>query len=421
MDASTGKASPSPASLKSSRRRSRPSLQRKGGGPPKGHQRPLPAKEPYQWQGEKAPAKAYCRVARALNLFADTAVPFEAPQTGGMALSREDAAAAARYASPPSEQQQFSLEEGREKTPRLDAGASTFHLLSAPSEAATSFCISSLRSPVKGVYYDSFKKLWRVQWHTAGDPRGPAEGRRMSRSFSCSRLGFDAARARAVAWMLSGGLVGDGGVELPTRSAHGTLPLGLSKLCSMLAATAGWEMIEDRQIKEFVAFYDPKKFLLRVEGYYVAQKLCGGSLTPSPCSALPLSASNALPSSINCRETGVGVPSVPLPPETAPTCPDMRGALAGKRGPRGALLSSRQQRALSPLGLDDMLRIVWGSPEDAAAYIITGLNGGEPPEGPPCESRGLPDPEGDVKCEPAASPANAEGVSAKAEDILYTS
>ena len=140
--------------------------------------------------------------------------------------------------------------------------------------------ISSLRSPVKGVYYDSLKKLWRVQWQTTaaaegggGPPGAPGEGKRISRSFSCNRLGFEAARARAVAWILSRGLVGDGG-------GPGWFPSDISGVCAALRAAETWEMVQDTQIKEFAAFVDPKRFLLRVEGFYLTAKMTGGG---RPC------------------------------------------------------------------------------------------------------------------------------------------
>lgn len=265
----------------------------------------------------------------------------------------------------------------------VSVGAPSYRGSGGPAADAV---FSTFRSPVKGVYYDSFKKLWRVQWHASSSDLGgsAAEGKRMSRSFSCSRLGFDLARARAVAWMLSGGLVGDGGAPASGRRP-GAGTLDASRVCTVLASAAGWEAVQDNEIKEFAVFYDPKRFLTRVEGYYVAQKPCGGPLASTHSRPLTISNNTSInnvatttnSSSNGENEACTGSHSPSPSPDGGRGAAVAKACSGGKRGPRGPPISSRQ-RVLSPISLDEILEIVWGRPQEAAAYIMATAGGDAP-------------------------------------------
>ncbi|KFH05284.1 AP2 domain transcription factor AP2XII-2 [Toxoplasma gondii VAND] len=202
---------------------------------------------------------------------------------------------------------------------------------------------SSVRSAVKGIYFDSYKKLWRVQWNRSGSSGGGGSGgagRRVSRSFSCARLGFEAAKARAVAWMLSGGLVGDGG-----------LPSGDSRLGVAGNGTGNAEGLSDRsdggalagasmtpellikEEKERLLFADPRLFLERIEAFYIRHRLYG----------------------LQCNGSGAG--GSQNGSEDGMIGAGESGSTGNKRGNGG----SGGLRIVSVLSLDDMLAVLNGT------------------------------------------------------------
>ncbi|PFH38384.1 AP2 domain transcription factor AP2XII-2 [Besnoitia besnoiti] len=218
---------------------------------------------------------------------------------------------------------------------------------------------SSVRSAVKGIYFDSYKKLWRVQWNSSGSSGGGSggAGRRVSRSFSCARLGFEAAKARAIAWMLSGGHVGDGALS-PNGGARGGSPGscagaggdGVSDATSdggSGASQATPELLE-REEKERLLFSDPRLFLERIEAFYIKNRLYG-----LQCSGNSASASSQAGAEDSSQGSGES------------------GGTGHRRGNGG----SGGLRIVSVLSLDDMLAILKGTKrgmgDDASEHAET--------------------------------------------------
>ncbi|KEP59929.1 UNVERIFIED_CONTAM: AP2 domain transcription factor AP2XII-2 [Hammondia hammondi] len=202
---------------------------------------------------------------------------------------------------------------------------------------------SSVRSAVKGIYFDSYKKLWRVQWNRSGNSGGGGSGgagRRVSRSFSCARLGFEAAKARAVAWMLSGGLVGDGG--LPSGDSRvGVAGNGAGNAEGLSdrsdgGGLAGASMTPElliKEEKERLLFADPRLFLERIEAFYIRHRLYG----------------------LQCNGSGAG--GSQNGSEDSMNSAGESGSTGNKRGNGG----SGGLRIVSVLSLDDMLAVLNGT------------------------------------------------------------
>ncbi|CBZ55823.1 unnamed protein product [Neospora caninum Liverpool] len=214
----------------------------------------------------------------------------------------------------------------------------------ATSRGLAASTSSSVRSAVKGIYFDSYKKLWRVQWNRSGSSGSGGSGgagRRVSRSFSCARLGFEAAKARAVAWMLSGGLVGDGGLpsgdsRLGSAAGNGTAANaeGLSdRNDGSLTGSAMTPELLLKEEKERLLFADPRLFLERIEAFYIRHRLYG----------------------LQCNGSGAG--GSQNGSEDSANSQGEAGSNGNRRGNGG----SGGLRIVSVLSLDDMLAVLNGT------------------------------------------------------------
>ncbi|KAL8448660.1 hypothetical protein Emed_003661 [Eimeria media] len=261
--------------------------------------------------------------------------------------------------------------------PRVDApapsadGSSSASVLSSVVKST----LASWRSPVKGVYYDSFKKLWRAQWHATTDSNGvTVGGKRISRSFNCSRLGYDLARAMAVAWMLSGGRVGDGIIPLISSSGSQQRSLDPFSVCAALAGATSWEQIDDCRVKELVVFYDPKRFLIKIEEFYLSQKVSQAVRLPTlPCQLLSANNSSASSSSpfnsaITAANRGAATAKTLEAASGSAAAAGLARETFAKKTSEGFACDKRE--SLIPMSLNDMLEVVWGSPRAAAASLF---------------------------------------------------
>ncbi|KAL8442781.1 hypothetical protein Emag_006229 [Eimeria magna] len=249
----------------------------------------------------------------------------------------------------------------------------SLHGSSCPRSSVADPTSACCRSPVKGVYYDSSKKLWRAQWHAAVDSKGLAlDGKRISRSFNCSRLGYDLARAMAVAWMLSAGSVGDETLLLISKEGKRKRSLDPSSVRAALAAATSWEQIDDCQIKELVVFHDPKRFLSKIEEVYLSQKASKAVRPPGfPCHVLGANnSSSSSTSAVTSLKRDAAIAKAPKSDSgSAAAAGFAREASAGRSEIPGGFASDKPA-VLFSMSLNDMLEVVWGSPRAAADSIL---------------------------------------------------